>query len=315
MIVTYIDLGEYLVTIIFSVMVQILGMGIVPMLLYRFWVKDNVMTGFYMREKVHPAVYLLAVALGLFVHLLIMGSGSLFAILLKLLGYKYTIGSDVVFSNVGVLVLEIITGAIFPAIFEEMNYRGMGMQMLSNVKSDRKVILLTALLFGLGHQNVAQTGYAFVAGLVIGYIAVKTKSIFPGMIIHFINNALSAMISYSEQHDGALANVHEALCSIVFQNVIMVIIFTLLDVILVVLLLRYIGKLSTPKITEQIPEGQYYYPDRMQYIDDLFGFPSVPTEKKPTHKKVHYSEYAFLFATFVLMILNTLFTFVWGLWR
>ena len=36
---------------------------------------------------------------------------------------------------------------------------------------------------------------AFLMGLVIGYFVVKTNSIWTGIVIHFVNNALSVLVS------------------------------------------------------------------------------------------------------------------------
>ena len=56
--------------------------------------------------------------------------------------------------------------------------------------------MLSALLFGFLHVLLSlfqQSFGATLLGLVIGLIAVKTRSLWPGVLFHFINNALGVL--------------------------------------------------------------------------------------------------------------------------
>lgn len=88
------------------------------------------------------------------------------------------------------LVLNIIYIALVPAICEEFLFRGV---ILENMLPYGKTgaIVGSAVLFGIMHQNAAQLFYAMVAGLVFAFVYTKTGSLWTGMIIHFLNNALS----------------------------------------------------------------------------------------------------------------------------
>jgi hypothetical protein len=46
------------------------------------------------------------------------------------------------------------------------------------------------------HQNIRQTGYTFFDGIVIALLFYYTGSIWPGIIVHFINNAYSVLSGY-----------------------------------------------------------------------------------------------------------------------
>ena len=69
-------------------------------------------------------------------------------------------------------------------------------------------MLITAILFGLFH---VLTGNALLIerlipstlmGLVIGWVALRTGSVLPGMVIHFVHNALlNLVLYYQEQLD------------------------------------------------------------------------------------------------------------------
>ena len=90
------------------------------------------------------------------------------------------------------LVMMVFTVAVVPAFVEEALFRGL---VLSNLQPYGKTVAVlgSALLFGLMHQNVAQLFYATAAGLVLGYIYVKLGSIWPCVLLHFVNNFLSVI--------------------------------------------------------------------------------------------------------------------------
>lgn len=85
------------------------------------------------------------------------------------------------------LPLAIFSVAVTPAICEEVLLRGVVMDGYRNVNY-KKVILINGLLFGLLHMNFNQFIYAIYLGAVIAYVVYVTKSIYAGMIIHFVNN-------------------------------------------------------------------------------------------------------------------------------
>lgn len=47
---------------------------------------------------------------------------------------------------------------------------------------------LQALLFGVFHMNMIQGVYAFVVGIVLGFICEKSRSIYPSMLFHILFN-------------------------------------------------------------------------------------------------------------------------------
>lgn len=88
-------------------------------------------------------------------------------------------------------VLSVITVTLFvcvaPALFEELIFRGV---ILAGLKKHGEVfaILISALLFSIYHMSPEKTVYQFLAGVLFGLIAIKSKSIIPSVIIHFLNN-------------------------------------------------------------------------------------------------------------------------------
>ncbi len=86
-----------------------------------------------------------------------------------------------------------ISYAIVPALIEEFVVRGVTMQPLRKY-GDKFALLVSALFFSILHGNMLQIPYTFVGGLILGYLAIKTKSLWPPMILHFANNFYSAIV-------------------------------------------------------------------------------------------------------------------------
>ncbi len=89
--------------------------------------------------------------------------------------------------------LSFIAIAVTPAIIEELALRGVVLQPLRRY-GDKFAIVVSAMIFSLLHGNMEQIPYTFTAGLMLGYVAIATGSLWPGIIIHFINNAISTAI-------------------------------------------------------------------------------------------------------------------------
>ena len=91
------------------------------------------------------------------------------------------------------LWLVLLAFAAAPAICEELAFRGF---LLSGFKRTGKVgvaIALSSLAFGIIHMIPQQVFNAALLGVVLGAICVRSRSIFPGMVFHFIYNTLAVL--------------------------------------------------------------------------------------------------------------------------
>lgn len=102
---------------------------------------------------------------------------------------------DVIYESEGAMepyqiVLQFIVVCLVPGFCEEFLFRG---AILTNCLPFGRstAILISSLLFALMHQNPQQFFYTFVAGLVLGILYEKSGSIWPGVILHTINNFTS----------------------------------------------------------------------------------------------------------------------------
>ncbi len=141
----------------------------------------------------------------LFVPLIFIGLGvcsfvnimsSIAGYLLQNLGFSYeaNIHRENPQGIFGILLI-ILSTAITPAVVEEFAMRGV---LLSGLKrfGDGFAVLITSVIFGLMHGNFEQIPFALLLGLYLGYITVKTESILPAVLLHFLNNLFSIATSY-----------------------------------------------------------------------------------------------------------------------
>lgn len=91
--------------------------------------------------------------------------------------------------------LSLVIMALVPALVEEFVFRGILFSAYKK-RNPFKGILLSAFLFGLMHLNINQFSYAFVLGIVFGFMAYATGSIWAGVLMHFVINADSVIKAY-----------------------------------------------------------------------------------------------------------------------
>jgi membrane protease YdiL (CAAX protease family) len=96
----------------------------------------------------------------------------------------------------------------FPSIFEEMVFRGILLTVFLSRYSERKSIIFSSAAFGLMHAlnlvnganlvwTIGQVVWAFIMGLFYGYAFVRTRSLLPPMIVHYLGNVfISTLVGY-----------------------------------------------------------------------------------------------------------------------
>jgi membrane protease YdiL (CAAX protease family) len=94
----------------------------------------------------------------------------------------------------------------FSSILQEVAFRGILLTMLLKKHTVRRAILYSALAFGAAHLpavfagreivlTLGQVAWAFLFGLFYAYIFVKTGSLLPCMIIHWLSNVFQAPLT------------------------------------------------------------------------------------------------------------------------
>ena len=244
--------------------------------------------------------------------------------------------------SIWTLVLGLIFTAILPAICEENLHRGM---LLSNTSGlgMKNSILLTGLMFGLLHLNIEQFFYATLIGFFLGFVCYVSGSIYPCMIIHFMNNGISVLLSYltasGTLHGGFFTQLNTILANNVVVGFVVMFITILVLVILLVVLTRLLLKVSFEDSIREKQKVMQNLATRVNYLNDvekikgeeaenekMFMFMSMEEIKKfmqdnpdaivvpkPKREKMETRTKILLIASIVLSSAVTLFTLIWGI--
>jgi ABC-2 type transport system permease protein/sodium transport system permease protein len=90
----------------------------------------------------------------------------------------------------------LVTSAIIPALAEEFFFRGYVMSALRSRLKPMRAVLYSALIFGLFHVingsvlSIERFIPTMFLGLVLGFVAIRTGSLWPGVLLHAIHNGL-----------------------------------------------------------------------------------------------------------------------------
>ena len=94
------------------------------------------------------------------------------------------------------LFFSILSIGVFPAVFEEIAFRGILFNELRNLMSEKAVIIITALLFTLLHLSFISFFWILPAGLLFGYLRSKYNTLLYGILGHFVYNSSIVLIEY-----------------------------------------------------------------------------------------------------------------------
>jgi len=95
--------------------------------------------------------------------------------------------------------LVVLSMAVSPAVCEETMFRGFLLAGLGKFSRWAR-ILLNGILFGVYHVFFFRIVPTAFLGVVIAFLVVYSRSIFPGMLLHLMNNlAIVVLLRYSEQ--------------------------------------------------------------------------------------------------------------------
>lgn len=84
--------------------------------------------------------------------------------------------------------LLLISICVFPAIFEEIGFRGVIQERLVRVAGFTLGILITSILFVALHFNILSAPYLLLLSIFLCWVRARTASIYPSIIIHFLHN-------------------------------------------------------------------------------------------------------------------------------
>jgi len=99
--------------------------------------------------------------------------------------------------------VALIVFAVAPAITEELFFRGFFLQGLQRNLGNWSAVFLGATVFGLFHVFVQGLGFerfipSTILGICLGWICVRTGSVWPGMVLHVLHNGFLLTLSQFE---------------------------------------------------------------------------------------------------------------------
>ena len=109
------------------------------------------------------------------------------------------------------LLLVFFVGILAP-VCEEVVFRGAIFSGLKKEGNIFKAVFASGLLFGLLHMNINQASYAFVIGVLLGFLVEATGSIFSSILFHVLinsSNAIMMIISDSVLNAEVMDNARE----------------------------------------------------------------------------------------------------------
>lgn len=123
-----------------------------------------------------------------------------------------------------VVAYDLISTVIIAPIAEELIFRGIFLNRINKFYSTHFSIIVSSILFGILHEPGAMIA-AFVFGVCMAIIYLKSNNILLAIFAHFLNNLISESIYYLD------------VGNFIFTNPIVIVVFTILAIVSLYLLI------------------------------------------------------------------------------
>ncbi len=307
--------------ILSTFLIQIIVMLAIPFLLYTILISKNVKTtfsdcGF---KKISSKVVIAAILLGLVLFCINSFVSNAFSSIISLLGYENLSSSTSPDLAPKKIFLDFVLSALLPGFCEEFLLRGIMLNAGKKQVSPRYCLIVSSLLFGLLHLNIRQFFYATIMGALMGYVSLKADSIYPTIIIHFMNNFLSNYFVYGTYLNWPFARGFMVIENLLFSNPIFYIVFTPIIIITMALLYVYLvkvisierGKSKIIKFLQQTRDTNMSVQDCQKQIDEINLCLSQNDLKNNTKPK--FCNKIYLICSILLGSLITISSYIWGI--
>ncbi len=170
----------------------------------RRWCVEQISVVKRVRPSVYSAVFFLAV------------SSFLPSLgLLELLGVEENEQMNRIIMGIISSPLGFIVIALLVPLAEEIVLRGAFLRCLLDYQEKSRAngqnvfgktywlpIVISAIVFGMIHGNIAQFVHATILGILLGWLYANTRTIIPGVFLHFLNNTMAFLVTtYSPESD------------------------------------------------------------------------------------------------------------------
>ncbi|MFQ6724293.1 MAG: lysostaphin resistance A-like protein [Clostridia bacterium] len=299
----------------------------IPIILYSLLISKNVKQTFmdFGFKKITGKVLLYSILLGFVLFFVNNYVADVFYTVLSIFGYDNSVNINL---SVGKTIgIEFLLTAIIPGICEEILHRGMFMRGCKKQGYTRYGLLFSSILFGLIHLNIQQFFYAMILGGLMGIVVIVSDSIYPAMIIHFMNNSLSIYFSYGFKYNWPLVKFKYTIETMIFSTNFIVSIAIISGLILMLLMVyKYLlqaiirdkHKNLAIKLAKDLKLDDMNYPDIQSKLNEI-EIVLEQTDKNPTKlisdesPALKFVDKIFLYSSIVLGALITICSFIWGI--
>lgn len=95
----------------------------------------------------------------------------------------------------GPFLMQLLVVGVGAPVAEELCMRGLTQNRLMRLIPPAPAIVIQAAVFALMHWNIVQSSYAFLLGLLLGWLYYRTRSIWAPILCHVLINSGSTLIS------------------------------------------------------------------------------------------------------------------------
>lgn len=92
------------------------------------------------------------------------------------------------------IIFSLLSVALLPALFEEIAFRGVVFNELIRITGIKSAIVISSVLFTIIHLSVLSFIWIFPIGLVFGYLRARYRTLWYGIIGHFVYNGSIVVI-------------------------------------------------------------------------------------------------------------------------
>ena len=196
--------------------IQAMGTGSNPVLLALTTVFSNVITLIiFLKTKWTPLTrdYLQSKPWGMLLWVALFTLGTIIPLefTYEHLGIEMDANTEQVFASLMKEPWGYVAIGILAPLAEEIVFRGAILRTLLGMVSKKThwvAIMISAAFFGVAHGNVAQFVNALLMGLLLGWMYYRTKSLVPGILMHWVNNTMAYILNnIMPQSDGKLIDL------------------------------------------------------------------------------------------------------------
>lgn len=310
-------INDYLSTFL----IQIVVMFGVPMLLYTALVSKNFKQTFKDAgfKKISGRMIIITIFLGLVLYIINSFVANFFQSVISILGYENLFKSTVELNNT-FLLKEFFLSCLLPGICEEFLHRGLLLFAGKKVQNTRYCLIISSILFGLTHLNIMQFFYASILGILIGIVGIVSNSIFPCMIIHFMNNFLNTYFAYGKYYNLPIATIVDNILTVISSNIMLYVILSSLIAIIAIYAYKYLVKMlkkersvyNIKQIIKDYQKGKINIEDSQYAIDKILDNVKI-NELYLDGNKPNFQNRFVVISSICLGAMITICSFIWGI--